>query len=61
MYNSEKKHSQKFSIIFLLITSIISITTTTLIAFNVIPYQITIGFIPMYFYMGIFHQKIFKS
>ena len=61
MKNLKKQHSQKFSIIFLLIASIISITTTTLIAFNVIPYQITIGFIPMYFYMGMLTQKIFKS
>jgi hypothetical protein len=61
MKNLKKQHSQKFSIIFLLITSIISITTTTLIAFNVIPYQTTIAFIPMYFYMGMLTQKIFKS
>ena len=62
MYNSEeKRQQQKFSIILLLITSIISLTTTTLIAFNVIPYQVTIGFIPMYFYMGILTDKVFKS
>jgi len=61
MYNSEKKHQQKFSIILLLIASIISFTTTTLIAFNIIPYQVTIGFIPMYFYMGILTHKVFKS
>jgi predicted membrane protein len=60
MYNSEKKHQQKFSIILLLIASIISFTTTTLIAFNIIPYQVTIGFIPMYFYMGILTHKVFK-
>jgi len=62
MYNSEeKKQQQKFSIILLLIASIISLITTTLIAFNVIPYQVTIGFIPMYFYMGILTHKVFKS
>lgn len=61
MKNLKNTPSQEFSIIFLLITLVISLTITTLIAFNVIPYQITMAFIPMYFYMGMLTQKIFKS
>jgi hypothetical protein len=56
-----ENQSQKFSVILLIVTSIISFTTTTLIAFNVIPYQVTLGFIPMYFYMGMLTHKVFKS
>jgi len=56
-----ENQSQKFSVILLIVTSIVSFTTTTLIAFNVIPYQVTLGFIPMYFYMGMLTHKVFKS
>ena len=56
-----ENQSQKFSVILLIVTSIISFTTTTLIALNVIPYQVTLGFIPMYFYMGMLTHKVFKS
>ena len=62
MDNSEQKTKQlKRNTLILLITSTINIVLATSIAFMVIPYQAIIGFIPMYFYMGVLTHKVFKS
>ena len=62
MNNSKQKTKQlKRNTLLLLITSTINIVLATLIALKVIPYQATIGFIPMYFYMGVLTHKVFKS
>lgn len=62
MNNSKQKTKQlKRNTLLLLITSTINVVLATLIALKVIPYQATIGFIPMYFYMGVLTHKVFKS
>ena len=62
MNNSKQKTKQlKKNTLLLLITSTINVVLATLIALKVIPYQATIGFIPMYFYMGVLTHKVFKS
>ena len=62
MNNSKQKTKRlKRNTLLLLITSTINIVLATLIALKVIPYQATIGFIPMYFYMGVLTHKVFKS
>ena len=58
MNNSKQKTKRlKRNTLLLLITSTINIV----LALKVIPYQATIGFIPMYFYMGVLTHKVFKS
>ena len=62
MNNSKQKTKRlKRNTLLLLITSTINIVLATLIALKIIPYQATIGFIPMYFYMGVLTHKVFKS
>tara|TARA_Y100000385_G_scaffold277923_1_gene325564 strand:- start:550 stop:741 length:192 start_codon:yes stop_codon:yes gene_type:complete len=62
MNNSKQKTKRlKRNTLLLLITSTINVVLATLIALKVIPYQATIGFIPMYFYMGVLTHKVFKS
>ena len=62
MNNSKQKTKRlKRNTLLLLITSTINVVLATLIALKVIPYQTTIGFIPMYFYMGVLTHKVFKS
>ena len=62
MNNSKQKTKRlKRNTLLLLITSTINVVLATLIALKIIPYQATIGFIPMYFYMGVLTHKVFKS